>query len=257
MKQRGQTTIFVVLGIVIIALVAAGIYFRGVSEKTAAEKEADIAKALPEDIANIRKSVSECAQFTLEDAVAHTGLFGGFTEPKEGALFTGNDFVNYGYAERKKMLPSVLEMQEKIAEYINEFVPDCIFIENEKFDITFPEPKASVSILDKKVAAEVEYKAVIKSGEDTFTLSEPFAAETAVRLKQMHEAASKIVGKAAEKPESISVDYLLTLGEEIDVMPIDEQNVVYRILGKDAVLRSELGNMEFTFIFATKAQSGG
>lgn len=253
MNPKGQVTIFVALGIAIITLVAIGYYFASSSQMSAAEAEAEIASKLPTDVAEVRKSVSECIQYTLEDAIVQAGMFGGFTEPKENALFTGNDFVNYAFENKKKTLPSIQEVQNNIAFYIESYAPDCVDTENDKFEITLPAPTATVDISSKKVAAEVEYRIALKAGDSTFTLSEPFAAESSVRFLDIYNAAAKIADKAVENPENINIDYLLTVGEEIDVIPFDEKSVIYRIPDKSVTLDSELGTVNFAMIFATKA----
>ncbi|MDI6737772.1 MAG: hypothetical protein QME12_04630 [Nanoarchaeota archaeon] len=253
MNPKGQITIFVVLGIAVIALVAIGYYFASSSQASAAETEAEIASKLPSDVAKVRKSVSECIQYTLKDAIVQAGMFGGYTEARENALFTGNDFVNYAMEGKKKALPLIEEVQNNIASYIETYAPDCIGIENDKFTITLPAPKAKVDISSKKVYAEVEYRIALKSGDSTFTLSEPFAAESPVRFLEIYNVADKIANKAVENPESIDVDYLLTLGEEVDVIPFDEKSVIYRILDKSVALDSELGTVNFAMVFATKA----
>lgn len=253
MNSKGQITIFVVLGIAIIAAVAIGYYMISSTEISASESEAKALSQLPSDVAEVRKSISECVQYTLEDAIAQAGMFGGFTEPKQDALFTGNDFVNYASISKVKKLPSLKEVKTNIASYMNTYIPDCIDTENEKFKITLPEPKTSIDISSRKVLAEVDYKVVLKSGDSTFTLSEPFMAESPVRFLDIYNAADKIAGKAAESPEQINVDYLLTLGEEVDVIPFDEKNVIYRIPDKSVILDSEMGIVNFVMIFATKA----
>lgn len=253
MNPKGQITIFVALGIAVVTLVVIGYYFASSSQMSATETEAEIASKLPTDVAEVRKSVSECIQYTLEDAIVQAGMFGGYTEPKENALFTGNDVVNYAMENKKKTLPLIEEVQNNIASYIETYAPDCVGTENDKFEITLPAPKAKVDISSKKVFAEVEYRIALKAGDSTFTLSEPFAAESSVRFFDIYNAADKIAGKAAESPESINVDYLLTVGEEIDVIPFDEKSVIYRIPDKSVSLDSELGTVNFAMVFATKA----
>ncbi|MDD4877696.1 MAG: hypothetical protein PHO02_01515 [Candidatus Nanoarchaeia archaeon] len=253
MNPKGQITIFVALGIAIITLVVIGYYFVSSSQMSAAETEAEIASKLPADVAEVRKEVSECIQYTLEDAIVQAGMFGGYTEPRQNALFTGTDFVNYAMENKKKTLPLIEEVQNNIESYIETYAYDCVDTENDKFKITLPAPKAKVDISSKKVYAEVEFRIALKAGDSTFTFSEPFAAESSVRLLELYNAADKIADKTAESPENINVDYLLTLGEEVDVIPFDEKNVIYRIPDKSVILRSELGNMNFAMVFATKA----
>ena len=110
-----------------------------------------------------------------------------------------------------------------------------------------------MEISDKKVIADVDYKVVLKSGDSSFTLSDPFKVESIVKFSSIYNAASKIAAKAAESPDKINVDYLLTLGEEVDVIPFDEKNVIYRIPDKSATLNSENGDASFVMIFATMA----
>lgn len=253
MNPKGQTTIFVVLGIVILASVAIGYYLMSSSQISAAESEAEALSQLPSDVAEVRKAMSECVQYTLEDAIVQAGMFGGFTEAKQNALFTGNDFVNYASEGKSRKLPSIEETKANIASYMETYIPDCIETENEKFKITLPSPKVSIDISSRKVLAEVDYKAVLKSGETAYTFSEPFVVESPVRFLELYNAADRIVGKAIESPENINVDYLLTLGEEVDVIPFDEKNVIYRIPDKSVSLDSELGTVNFAIVFATKA----
>lgn len=250
MKTKGQVTIFVIIAIVVIAVVAIGLYMKSSSQKTAAEREAAITASLPPDVAEIRAMTADCVQYSFEDALVRVGLFGGYTEPKDDALFTGNDFVNYAYKAKRKSLPSIAEIQNNVADYVQLTIPVCSNIEVEGFELDYPEPKASVEFLDTKAVASVEYKVLVKKGGLSYTLSEPFEVEAPVKAKRLIAAAEKVVAKIAEKPEEIPIDFMLTLGEEIDVVPVDEKNVVYRLPDKGTSLASELGNMEFAFIFA-------
>ena len=253
MNSKGQITMFVVLGIIILASVAIGYYMMSSVNESAAESETKIASKLPADVAEVRKAISECVQYSLEDAIAQAGMFGGYTEPKTDALFTNMAFVNYAYLNGRKILPTLQNLQDNIADYMAGTIPTCVDTENEKFQITLPGPKATVEISDRKVFADVDYKVVLKSGDSSFTLSEPFKVESSVRLKALYDAASKIAAKAVESPDNINVDYLLTLGEEVDVIPFDEKNVIYRILDKSVTLNSEMGNVNLVMVFATNA----
>jgi hypothetical protein len=253
MNSKGQITIFVVLGIVILASVAIGYYIMASANQSAADTETKIVSKLPADVAEVRTAISECVQYSLEDAIAQAGLFGGYTEAKTDALFTGNDFANYAFHNGRKTLPSLQEIQNNIAAYMAGTIPACVDTENEKFKITLPTPEAKVEISDRKVFADVDYKVLLKSGDSSFTLSDPFKVESIVKFSSIYNAASKIAAKAAESPDKINVDYLLTLGEEIDVIPFDEKNVIYRIPDKSATLNSENGDASFVMIFATMA----
>ena len=48
--------------------------------------------------------------------------------------------------------------------------------------------------------AEVDYKAVLKSGETAYTFSEPFVVESPVRFLFELYTHDRIVGKAIESP---------------------------------------------------------
>lgn len=253
MNPKGQTTIFVALGIMILASVAIGYYMMSSVNESAADAETKIASKLPADVAEVRKAISECVQYSLEDAISQAGLFGGYTEARTDALFTNRDFVNYAFSNGRKTLPSLQQVQNNIAEYMAGTIPTCVDTENEKFKITLPNPTATVEISDRKVFADVDYKVLLKSGDSSFTLAEPFKVESSARLKALYDAASKIADRAAESPDKINVDYLLTLGEEVDVIPFDEKNIIYRIPDKSVALQSENGNVNLVMIFATMA----
>lgn len=251
MNKKAQITLFVILGIIIIAIIAFALYFKGYISKSAAEKEAAIMTSLPLDVADIREGISECAQSVFEDSLLVIGDFGGYNSAVDDSLEIGPSAITYGYFEGKKMLPSLEAIKGEIQEYMEFALPDCIdFTQYEKFEITELEPKAKVEISRDEVEASIEYAVTAKREDAEFRLDEPYILEVQVRLLEIHEAAGKIISRIDEKPETVDVDYLLDLGVDVDVMPVDGKTAIYLIKDKESKLLEE---ESFVFAFASKA----
>lgn len=253
--NKGQISLFVILGIIVIGVIAFTMYFKSTAMESVAEKEAKIMAALPSDVAEIRKDIAECSQQLFEEALVEVGRYGGYNTPLENSLSVGDNFVTYGYFEGRKVLPTIETVKAEMAEFIEVFLPDCVdFSQYGLFEIEDQEPDVKMDIFEEGVEAEVSYDVTAKQEGKEFRLDEPYGAEASVRLLGVHESAKKIVDKAAESPETLDIDSLLELNVDVNVIPVDEKSVVYSIEDKDSKLTGVEGEQSFKFIFATKAE---
>ena len=117
--------------------------------------------------------------------------------------------------------------------------------------IVLKDLRAEIEVLKDRVEASIEYAVIAKKEDAEFRLDEPYIVESQVQLLAIHEAAEKIIAKIAEDPERLDIDYLLDLGVDVDVMPVDEKTAIYLIKDKESKLLEE---ESFVFAFASKAE---
>jgi len=253
LNKKGQITLFIILGIILIAVVVLGFTLKDKFIKTSSEKEMDLISSLPPDIAEVRKEIDSCSQFVLEEAILEVGNYGGYNSPLENSLEVGDVFVTYGYLNGRKTLPTLAVIEQEINEYVETFLPDCANLESFDFDISSKDPIVKSEILDGKVMVEVDYEVTILKEGNEFKIDEPYYSEVEVKFKEIHDLALDIINKVAQNPTKVDITYLLDLGWDIDVVPVDDKTVVYSIPDADSTLSNLEGETSFVYAFATKA----
>jgi hypothetical protein len=141
-EKRGQITIFVILAILIIAVVAGFFILR--------DKITFFQPAIPGELTPITNSIQECVQSTLEDGTKLAGLQGGYIIPPSNALETDFSYIAYGYYLGKNTLASKTQIENEIANYIELTLPFCFDASSfQEYRITAQNPTASVKINGK------------------------------------------------------------------------------------------------------------
>ncbi|MBU4456259.1 MAG: hypothetical protein KKA65_02050 [Nanoarchaeota archaeon] len=253
MNKKGQITLFIILGIILIAVVILGFTLKDKFMKTRSEDDAALIASLPPDIAEVRKEIDSCSQFVLEEAILEVGNYGGYNSPLENSLEVEDVFVTYGYLEGRNVLPTISVIEEEINEYVETFLPDCANLESFDFEISSKNPNVKVEILDGKVIAEVNYEVTIIKEGNEFKIDNPYYSEVEVKFKEIYDLALDIINKIAQEPTQVDISYLLDLGWDIDVVPVDDKTVVYSIPDTESILSNLEGETNFVYAFATKA----
>ena len=84
--KKGQISLFVVLGIVIVVVIAAGIYFSSNLSKSLEEIKLAERNALSLEEKEIAGVIDACIEFTLLNAVIDVSSSGGYYPYKEGSI---------------------------------------------------------------------------------------------------------------------------------------------------------------------------
>lgn len=249
-KKRGQVTLFVILGILLLAAITAVTYFKGsaVKEKILGTTKASV---YPENVQIVREVLEDCYLFTAHEAVKLLGLQGGYIFPLEkSSMEIDGNLINLAY-DKTLNVPTTDIMAQELQEYMDIMFPLCPDYEAfEDLNIEAGEPKTKVTINNDKVNLETTYMLQLISGQDTFQVSEPYTATSTTRLNTLQELEKKIAEESAKKPGIIDPELLLTFGLPIDIVPYDENTAIYIVRDPESQLPIE--EEEFTYIFATR-----
>ncbi len=212
--KRGAVSIFIFIGILIVALVGVTFYFRGEiveSFKKTISQEIFV----QEDIEDIKTSIGFCINSLTLDAVNLISLQGGyFTVPKEdlaenevdifsNKVSMGSIDVPYWSYEKsngiaKTQIPSKGNMEKDIEDYVLTHLFGCLDLnqfEGYEFEITDIDVNADIKkkFIDVKVMMPVK---VING--DRETLLEEFEETIDVPLGEMYSLAKEITEKIKE-----------------------------------------------------------
>lgn len=150
--KKGQVTLLVILGIIIVAIISLAIYYN----KTLPETEVEIAEreALSEEEKSVAKAIDDCLEETLRQAILQISKNGGYNPPKvDSAALNGFNVPLYVDKGREE-LPSINHVKLGIERYIDENLKNCL-------SVNIPEqPKTEVHI-ESTVKAETSMLVVI------------------------------------------------------------------------------------------------
>jgi len=247
-EKRGQVTIFIILGIILVAAVGATLYFRGGAIKNRLLGTTELS-TLPEDVDALRSEIDSCQQLIATQAVELLGLQGGFIFPPQDSLTVGDSIVALAYDGRVQV-PSVGSMEQDLADYMDLALPLCPEYEAyQNLQIEAGDSSTKVNTADGKVSFSTKYTLSINSGNDTFRVSEPYSSTVETDLVKMRETMLNVANTFSKQPGTIDPAALLSLGMPIQIFPIDGETALFIIEDASSQLRT---GGPFTYIFGTR-----
>lgn len=244
MTKKGQVSIFLILGVVIIGLTVCFFAFR--ENITPIEKNI-LSKSNEEAL--VYSSISDCTEQRAIDAIRIVGLQGGYINLPKEYLETNISKIAYGYYDGKNILTSKETIEKEISYYVELTIPFCI---NDQFDnLNITKSKASVQTKINSNSVQVSAKMPISAARENkvFMLEKDYKIEIPVNLGNMVDVANEIVNREVKEPQYIQFSYLAGLDYSILAMP-QEDNIVYAIV--DLSNKSSINGVPYSFVFANK-----
>jgi hypothetical protein len=221
--KRGQVTLFIVLGALLVLALIVLIVFR--NELTLSRILPD--RILPAQTSAIQTFIESCAQQVGREGIDLLGAQGGYIwlpsyiENNPLAVIDTGIKVPHWQYQSENRIPAMQVMEAHLARYMNENLKICL--DNlEAFDeeYTIVEKgtlSTQTTLTDTNVRFEVNYPLDLmdKDGKKVTEVTD-FYVEVDVRLKHMHEVARAIMETEAQqmKFEKIAID-LLALDPDI------------------------------------------
>ncbi|RME54761.1 hypothetical protein D6777_02770 [Candidatus Woesearchaeota archaeon] len=249
--KRGQITLFIIIGIVIISVIGLGIYFRDSLTKSQSQEIISKQVEVAPEVQSLYNNIYECLQSQTKDALILSGLQGGFIEPPEKSIDIEDQGISIGYglSNGRDTLPSLSVITREMSDYIDSMYETCIdFRGYEKYEIKEEPPKTKIELNDNSVSFIITYKISVKIDGKEFKLTKPYKYAYRVRLKRLHDISKEIIEKELAEPFAIDISSLLDLGVDIDVLSLEPNKVVYLLTDKE----SELDNKPYIFMFASE-----
>ena len=199
MKNKAQTTIFVIIAIIIVALFAGYFILR---DKISISK-------VPVSMQPVYTAFLSCLE---EDALVGADILmsqGGYIElpefesgsaymPFSSQLsFLGNPIPYWYYVSgnnfEKEQVPSKEDMEKELAQFIEGKISECAFdmYYDQGFEIYLDEPKARVEIQDKQIEIKLNMDLTINKEEET-ALAKSHSVVASSRLGKLYDSALKV-----------------------------------------------------------------
>src|SRR3989338_6828012 len=195
MQKRWQITLFVVLGIILISVLAIGLYFKQQIAVKEASGEIPSLSSLPPDLELLKEEISDCTRMVSEEALYFIGQQGGYFLPPDDALPFESYNIALGIKRETKTLISEEELKKEIASYITVALPGCVdylTYTNEGLHIFDQAPVIDVKLNDENTEFSIEYKVTAEKEANTYNLFEPYEISLPYRVKKVYESTSRI-----------------------------------------------------------------
>ncbi len=222
MKKRGQITVFVIAGIIILLVFL--LFFYIIKINTVFTPEV----VVPQEIAPLKSYVEGCINNIGEDAVVRLGMQSGYVEVPEDIAMNPRAYINVGgpiklpywYLNGVDTSPTLVNMQSQISDYVSKNLKSCLrnFTDFDEFII---EEKGKIStktvIAEEDVIITTDYPLIIRNRKgDKITEWSLYTTSVPVRLKRIYRLAKGIM-EAENKDmffEKTTID-LMALDSEI------------------------------------------
>ncbi|MBI2565358.1 hypothetical protein HYV79_05260 [Candidatus Woesearchaeota archaeon] len=225
MNNKGQLTIFIIIGILILLVIVVAIYFY----KPAAEAPLVFVEKEVQPIYDI---VEACVKEISKEGLAKLGLQGGYIQippaikrnPLSFLSISPDDFVvnPLWYYEGENRAPSLEFMQRELENYLKELVIDCVdgfsaAPEGYKVEIK-DEFKSKVVFGEKDTTINVNWPLEIKF-QELKKRQDEYRIKLPVRVKPVYELAKKVMD--AENKELLFEKLTMNLLVQNPEIPFD------------------------------------
>ena len=226
MKKRGQITVFMIIGIVLVFSIALFVYLR--SETSIFKPKV----VVPERTDPVQKLVQDCMAKEAKDGIYKMGLQGGYIKiPNEISMNPWSNIqlipngpykVPYWYYNNKPMYPTMEDMQKELSIYVAENIKTCLknFSDfSEEFDIKeLGEPVIKATFAEEEVYVEAIYPIEVGTKPKTKTIKlNSYLAKVPARMKKIYDLAKDIMDRENSEAflESFTIDLMSMNSETI------------------------------------------
>ncbi|MBD3252370.1 hypothetical protein GF386_01415 [Candidatus Pacearchaeota archaeon] len=238
MKKRGQVTVFVVVGIVVVAAVGLGIYLTSVSpgeEDRAYFESGEVASLMN----NVKNSIFSCMEQNGRNALIVIGVQGGYYNPPQDYFDLGWAIIPYYYDKGRFLMPSDSVIEKELASYVDDNLGLCLDrLDFEGFDLDYESSRTTASIEQGQVTYTIDMPITVKRENKRMVLQ---LAENPVSvtssLSEILEVADYITESHKEDPEMVCISCVADMAEErdlyVDMLDFDEESTTLVVISEN------------------------
>jgi len=218
-KRKAQITVFIIVGVIIIASVSGAVYIGKAKIESDLSEKYFSQEGIKPQLNNIQESILNCIDITTEDSLIIIGIQGGYYNEPSEFFDLGWAFIPYYYNQGAFLMPSKEKISTELRDYVNENLKYCIDeINIGDFTLDYNTPKTSVNIKDASVLFKIDSSITIeREGNKIKFETKKHPIEQASKLSEIIEIASYITNSHKEDPDMICINCVAEMARERDV----------------------------------------
>jgi hypothetical protein len=260
--RKGQVTLFVVLGIILVVLVAVFIAYRDTIMEQAGKVGIGSTLAMSNEAKQVQAGMGSCLKNVAEMGVILMGLQGGYTVIDDRIKHTTSETVlnyypyegtAYFHYSGQDLVPTKEMMAEQLAYFINANSKACE-TQYEAMEVNYGPIKTTAQINDDNIEISVTSPIkIIKEGKESTLKSIDLTIP--VRLGRIQSAAKEMVKEQIRAGKGgICTSCIANIAEvnelKVDIDPVSGGTADWYLVITDE--KSKVGGQQYIFIFASK-----
>lgn len=251
MKQkRGQITLFIIIGIVVLFGVFAVLYVNAQIKKQNQPVVTEVER-IPIKVEPIKQFVQGCIDQAAKDSLSVIGLTGGNVEATKYYFEDPYSFAFSATAGRN-ILPSLKNIESQLSDLMSAGVDYCvnnmIGFSAQGYDVLAGDFKTNVTFGAREVAIRVNYPLEITQSGSKTEISE-FVSRIPIRFSYIHSVAHNISELSVKSGGAVDLSYINSVKDlNITVASNLEGQNVYLLKDDQSLLENE----PYIFMMATE-----
>ncbi|MBU0536318.1 MAG: hypothetical protein KKE20_05095 [Nanoarchaeota archaeon] len=254
--KRGQVTVFIIIGIILLAIISAVYY------SVSRGSQVDVSDEVTIDTSSLSSFVTTCAKQTAQDAVIYTGQRGGlFTGISDIMPLSGDYYIYNGIAipyyfyegEDKSLTED--DIKATLQQYMNTYLPRCTsgfqVFKQQGYIVEEGEISSTATLAEEQVIFDIQYPITLIKGDSRDSES-AFNAKVNVMLPNIISAVNQYINDQNGKPNAFRLQHLIDNVWEknlkFDAVDRGNGNVVISLIDENNPVK---GN-PYIFNFAVK-----
>lgn len=231
--KRGQVTLFIILGILVLTAVSLTLYVNQEFIKNLFEERITRLTEVPYAIQPLDVHIKDCVSDSAKLSLNIILLQGGYFEPKNKIELESID-VAYWY-DGKDITPTIETIEKETAKSMQEILPNCLLDFNEDYSIEIKELKSKISIRNKEIIIEDKVNLDVVYNNLTYQIIKTYNSQLESDFNGIYNSANKIIRSEISDPEYFDLTLLSSLGYMVNFNRIDD-TIVYSISSENTYL---------------------
>lgn len=245
--KRGQITLFIIMGIVLVLMIAGFFIIRSRLENAKVMEEIEKQKDFETSVNAIDTYVQTCVDNAAVASIKFLGLIG--SESPAGRYDYGADYpAAYLRDSSNNYLPGLDEWEETLSAYTGIGLEVCDFktFEDQGFTIEKGRAMTDVTINYDNVIFDVQYPLKVSRSENSQDLTF-FRSTVPARLGYVHEVVNTLIEDTLADSDKLDLTLLLSFDVNVTVASFKlDKTLVYQINDENPMYES------FMFAYADK-----
>ncbi len=209
--KRGQVTLFIIAGVVILFAAFLVGYLQNESFRQKIESELFGTAVVPEQAKGVVSYVNNCVERIARDGIELLGFQGGYIEIPATISFNPRAYLQadlyhkvpyWVYGRGNVVVPKIQEMEDQLERYVDRrFNYECGFNEFSDYDFSSKEIKSDIFILNEEVSVKLKSKIDVGIKENVFSISDYIGVDVPIDLKTLYDMAVDVVNRELRRSE--------------------------------------------------------
>jgi len=212
MSKKGQITVFIIIGIIVLLVLAIFL-----SQRQLVVKAPEAPTAI--NVAPVQSYIQGCLEKTAKDAVLTVALQGGYYLPPENSLrFLGVNMPYYIY-EGNVSIPTQEQIENELSLYVNSNLAECANLDSfaqRGYNISTGLSQVKSMIGSRNVIFRASYPVIIKINNQEQTISD-FTTDVNANLMNLYNTAKLYTDQQKDEQSGILLSRLMAIASRNDI----------------------------------------